>query len=358
MGSANAPIYPNADGHGYYRSEYEQSLRDQLGKQLESGLHPAERISMLGDEWALMRVGRISIGKYLDLVTTLKGERLRQVWKEPLDNIDYIHDELANDQERDLFRQFVRNLLKPVYNGLESSTDPEEKALRADIFYRLGIVGRDPDVMAEAKQIAQKVLQDPTSADPLYAGPALEIAASEELDLSKEESFRGFRGNERFFNAIAKALKNTSDQSLRHRYMNALTRFEKPELEEKALELGVSGAIPNQDSTAYLASFLRYPETRATAWKFLQTHWPDVQKTFTTSSGGILVQRAGSFCDPDAASRVSIFFKIHPIPASARTLRQTLERINSCVDLKKIQETDLLNWLVEHNNAQPASSAK
>jgi len=358
VGSAKAPIYPNADGHGYYRSEYEQSLRDQLGKQLETGLHPAERISMLGDEWALMRVGRISIGHYLDLVSTLKGERLRQVWQEALDSIDYIHDELISDQERDLFRQFVRNLLKPVYNALANSTELEEKALRADIFYRLGIVGRDPDVMAEAKQIAQKVLQDPTSADPLYAGPALEIAASEELDLKKEESFRGFKGNERFFNTIAQALKKTSDQELRQRYMNALARFQKPELEEKALELGVSGAIRNQDSTAYIADFLRHQETRATAWKFIQTHWNDVAKTFTTYSGSVVVERSGSFCDPDAASRVSLFFKIHPVPASERTLRQALERINSCVDLKRIQETDLLNWLVEHNNAQSAASAK
>ena len=340
----NPLIFANTHGHGYYRTEYERTLREQLTKQLETGLLPPERISMLGDEWALMRVGRISISTYLDLVSQLKDETLRQVWEAPLDSIDYIHDVLISDEDRDHFRQFVRDLLKPVYAQLANSTDPEQKALRADIFARLGIIGRDPDVLAEAREIAQKVLQDPGAADPLLAGPALEIAASQ--------------GSQRFFNRIAQALKNTSDQTLRRRYMDALSRFENPELAEKALELGVSGVIRNQDSTAYIGRFLRYPATRQIAWKFIQTHWSDVERTFTTSSGGSLIRDAGEFCDPDAASRVSMFFKVHPVPASERTLRQSVERISSCVDLRKLQGIDLQTWLVEHGNRQSAMAGK
>jgi aminopeptidase N len=344
IGSAKAPVFSNADGHGYYRSEFDQGLRHQLSKQLETGLHPAERISMLGDEWALMRVGRISIGNYLDLVTELRGERLRQVWQGPLENLDYIHDELIGDQDREHFRQFVRNLLKPLYTQLANTTDPEEKALRADVFSRLGLIGRDPDVMAEAMQIAQRVLQNPESADPLYAGAALEIAATQ--------------GDVKLFNQIAGALKATDDQILRHRYMEALNHFEKPELEGKALELGVSGVIRNQDSTAYIARFLRYPETRAPAWKFIQAQWDQVTKTFTTSSGSDLVREAGRFCDTDAASHVSAFFKVHPVPASERALRQSLERINSCIDLRKMQDTNLESWLVDHASSQSVAGGR
>jgi aminopeptidase N len=268
----------------------------------------------------------------------LKGERLRPVWEGPLDNIDYIHEELVSDQQRDHLRKFIRTLMKPVYAQLANTSDPEEKALRADLFQRLGLIGRDPDVMNEAKQIAQKVLQDPTSADPLYAGPALEIAATQ--------------GDEKLFQQISDALKNTTDQTLRHRYMNALNHFERPELTEKALELGVSGAIRNQDSTGYLSRFLIDPATRATAWKFVQTRWDDVAKTFTMSSGAALVYSSGRFCDADAASRVGGFFKVHTVPSSERALRQTVERINSCVDLRKMQDMNLQSWLAEHGNAQ------
>lgn len=340
--SGNAPIVANADGHGYYRTEYEPSLRDRLSKQLETGLNPSERIFMLGDEWALMRVGRLSISNYLDLAAELKGERLRPVWGEVLSSLEYINDKLLNDQDREQFRQFVRNLLRPAYAQLANAQDAEEKSLRADLFETLGIIGHDPQVLAEAREIALKVLQDPASVDSLRAGPALEIAATQ--------------GDEALLNQIAEKLKGTTDQILRRRYMGALAHFEKPELVQKALALGVSGAIRNQDSTGYISEFLRNPETRSEGWKFVQTHWNEVEETFTASSGSSLVASAGQFCGADDAANVSAFFKVHEVPSSERTLRQAVERINSCTELKKLQQANLQTWLVDHSSGQVASS--
>ena len=337
---ATTTIFADANGHGYYRTEYEPSLREQLTKRLEDGLDPAERISILGDEWALMRVGRLSISNYLDVVAQLKQERQRKVWTSVLLNLGYIEDKLVSDQDREQFRQFVRNLLKPAYIALANTVDPEEKALRSDLFVTLGMVGQAPDVLAEARSITQKMLENPDSVDPLLGRYAMSIAA--------------MQGDEALFNQIVAKLKGTTDQILLERYMAALASFEKPDLVQKAMQLGVSGAIPNQDSTRYLSFFLRNPEARTTAWKFVQTHWPEVEKTFTTSSGASLVFGSGEFCDADAASNVNAFFKVHPVPASARALRQTIERINSCADLKKLQGANLQSWLVEHSGSQAA----
>ncbi|HVH87452.1 MAG TPA: M1 family metallopeptidase, partial [Terriglobales bacterium] len=340
--SANAPAFANVDGRGYYRTEYEHGLRDRLTKVLESELHPAERISLLGDEWALVHVGRLSISNYLDTAMQLKGERQRQVWAQVLTSIEYINDKLVSDQDREQFRQFVRNLLKPGQSELTNTTDAQERALRADLFKVLGIVGRDPEVLVQAHDLAQKALQDPVAVDPLMAREAMQIAATQ--------------GDETLFNQLVERLKGSSDQVLRRRYMDALAHFEKPELVQKALELGISDAIRNQDSTSYISEFLRNPETRQQAWKFIQSHWTDVEKTFTTSSGSELVSGAGQFCNADSASNVSAFFKVHTVPASERTLRQAVERINSCVELKKMQESNLQSWLVDHSSLQTAGA--
>src|SRR5581483_268742 len=115
--SEPTPVFANDNGRGYYRTEYDASLRDKLAQGLESGLNPAERISMLGDEWALVHVGRLSISHYLDLAAHLKNERQRQVWHEVLSNLEYINDKLISDQDREQFRQFVRTLLKPPYSA-------------------------------------------------------------------------------------------------------------------------------------------------------------------------------------------------------------------------------------------------
>jgi len=337
----NLPIFANSDGYGFYRTEYEPALREQLAKNLETGLSPADRISMLSDQWALMRVGRISISNYLDLISQLKGERLRQVWGEVLDNLEYIDDKLVAPADRESFRQIVRNLLRAPYAALADTHDGEEKALRADLFQLLGLVGRDPKVIAEAGQLAERVLADPGSVDPLLIGPALEIAATQ--------------GDQAFYQQLVEKLKSSTDQVMRSRYMYALARFEKPELTRQALALGISGAIRNQDSTGYISDFLRNPYTRTEAWKFVQGHWSDVEKTFTTSSGFALVSSAGDFCDADAASNVSAFFKVHTVPATERTLRQAVERINACADLKKMQGSNLQGWLATHNSAAPGA---
>jgi aminopeptidase N len=340
--SANVPVFANADGHGYYRTEYEQALREQLTKNLETGLNPAERISMLSDDWALMRVGRISISNSLDLISQLKGDRVRQVWAEVLTNLKYVDDKLVVASDREAFHQFVRNLLNQPYAALAETKDPEEKALRADLFSVRGIVGGDPAVLAESRQLAQKALDDPGSVDPLLIGPAMEIAATQ--------------GDDSLYAQIVQKLKGTTDQIMRNRYMDALAHFEKPELTRQALALGVSGAIRNQDSTEYISAFLRNPYTRMEGWKFVQTHWNDVEKTFTASSGKELVYGAGSFCDADAASNVSAFFKVHTVPSSERTLRQSLERINACADLKKMQGSNLQSWLATHSSGTGAGN--
>ena len=338
----NVPVFANADGHGYYRTEYEQALREQLSKTLESGLNPADRISMLNDQWALMRVGRISISNYLDLISQLKAERLRQVWADVLSNLEYIDNQLVAPNDRESLQQLLRSALRPAYAGLAGTQDAKEKALRADLFYMLGLVGRDPQVIAEARKIANDALVDHVSVDPLLIGPALQIAASQ--------------GDQTLFDQMVQKLKGTTDQIMRSRYMEALSNFEKPELTRQALALGVSGAIRNQDSTGYISRFLRNPYTRTEAWKFIQSHWNDVEKTFTMSSGASLVASAGYFCDAEAAANVSAFFKVHTVPASERTLRQSVERINTCADLKKMQGSNLQGWLATHSSGTGAGN--
>jgi aminopeptidase N/puromycin-sensitive aminopeptidase len=342
--SANVPIFANAGGHGYYRTEYDQQTHDKLTKEIEQGLSPAERIVLLGDDWALMRVGRLPISKYLDTISQLKGERHRQVWGEVLDSLNYIGDKLVTDRERPRFEQFVRDLLNPAYAELsqKAGNDPEAKALRADLFRVLGLLGKDPKILAEARQITEKYLQAPDSVDPQLAREALPIAASQ--------------GDEKLFQEISDKLKNTNDQILRGRYMDALAHFEKPELVKRAMELGISGEIRNQDSTGYLSNFLRNPATRDQAWKFIQSNWKEVAATFTTSSGSYLVSSTGQFCDADAATRVKDFFATHTVPASERALRQAVERIKSCADLKSLQQTNLQSWLFDHVNVPPQAT--
>jgi aminopeptidase N/puromycin-sensitive aminopeptidase len=70
-----------------------------------------------------------------------------------------------------------------------------------------------------------------------------------------------------------------------------------------------------------------------------------VQPEVTTDLGSLLVSYAGSFCATEAHDDVKSFFASHPVPASNVSLKHALENIDSCVELRRLQEPNLKTWL-------------
>ena len=64
----------NAGGVGYYLTEYEPSAVMELAKRTPP-LTATEKVSLLGDEWRMVRSGRHDVGVYLDLAAALASER-------------------------------------------------------------------------------------------------------------------------------------------------------------------------------------------------------------------------------------------------------------------------------------------
>jgi len=74
----------------------------------------------------------------------------------------------------------VRKNFKPAYEKLGKPSDsdsPETRELRATLFGTLGNLGKDPEVIAEAKELAEKYLADPSSVEPTLAQTATGVAA-------------------------------------------------------------------------------------------------------------------------------------------------------------------------------------
>ena len=68
-------------------------------------------------------------------------------------------------------------------------------------------------------------------------------------------------------------------------------------------------------------------------------------KLFVAEGDTYLVSSLSAFCDASASADIKSFFSTHKLPTAARTLAQTLERINSCAALKDKQSAELGEWL-------------
>jgi aminopeptidase N len=334
---SNSLFFANAGGKGYYRSAYPPSVYAALVAAVESRLTPSERISLIGDEWAQVRANTAGVGQYLDLVTAVKGDPNEQVLSDALSGVNTIATRIASTpEERDALGEWIRKTFAPEYAKLGPPSPGDSvntRELRAALFDVLGYFGNDPAVIAQAREITQKYLADPSEVEPTLGQTAAFLAAR--------------NGNAALFDSLQHLYETTTNPEFQDGALRLQARFRDPALVERALDYAVSGKVRNQDAAIQFAIALGDDETRGLAWNYIQTHWEKVQAQLTTDMGAILVGSTGSFCTEAGREDVKTFFSTHKVAASDRALKHAVERIDGCIELRSLQEPKLKEWLAK-----------
>jgi aminopeptidase N/puromycin-sensitive aminopeptidase len=332
-------FFANAEGNGYYRSAYPPSIYAALVANVETRLTPAERIRLIGDEWAQVRANKATVGDYLNLVTAVKSDSSSEVVGSALAGVYTIYERVAaTPEEKTALSAWIRNSFSPEYArlGVPSENDSANtREMRSQLFNLLGYFGKDPAVIAQANQIAQKYLSDPASVDATLGQTALSIAAR--------------NGDAALFNKLQSISETSTNPEFQVGALRLLAEFEDPALVQRSLDYAASGKVRNQDAAIQFAIALQIPATRDPAWKYIQSHWEKVQAQLTTEMGGVLVGSTGGFCSADARDDVKNFFSTHKVASSDIALRHALERIDGCIELRSLQEPNLKQWIA----AQP-----
>ena len=339
QGSLKTPSAPfffaDAGGKGYYRSSYSADVYGQIVQHVQDGLTPIERIALLGDQWAQVRAGKVSVGAYLDLATAVKDDSNAAVVETALGAVNIISSQIASTpEERETLAAWVRRNFKPAYErlGAPSAEDsPAKRELRAALLQAVGGVGNDPDVIAQAKTIAAKYLQDQASVDATLADPALDIAAA--------------NGTASFFDQLQKITESSSNPDLQESSLHLLAFFNDPALERRAFDYAVSGKVRNQDSPLFFTTMLHGAHTRELAWQLIQQNWDKVNAQMTTMMGAYLVSGSGSFCSAERRDEVVSFYTTHKVHAAERALLRARDQMNDCIELRSAQEPNLKEWI-------------
>ncbi len=333
--SASPPFFANAGGTGYYRTSYANSDRLALAAHAESDLTPVERISLLGDTWALAHANRLDVSNYLDLAAALKADSNAEVVSSAAGKIATIADQIASTKdERNELAAWIRRNYGPEYAklGAPSTGDsPNTLELRTHLLDLLVTQGNDADLKAQAHRIAEKFLDDPSAVDPTLSHAALEAAAA--------------NGDAALFDRLQKVYETSADPALQEGALRLLVQFHEPALLERGLEYSVSDKVRNQDTALQLRRGLQSPQNRDQVWQFIKSHWDAVEADLTTDLGAYLVSATGNFCTDAARNDVKTFFATHPVPASDMALKHALESIDGCVELRRLQEPNLNAWL-------------
>jgi len=328
--------FVNGGAQGYFRTAYSPELLRAIAPDIQTHLTPPERLSLAGDEWALVRAGQHTVADFLSLAAGFGQERVVGVLDKVSEPLGFIHDYLTTDRTRPGVERFVQNLFEPLFrelgiNGTGDEPD-DRRALRASVIGLLGSTANDRDVAAQARHLLDQVLAGRAMLDPTAAAAVVRVAAE--------------HGDAGLFDQLMAAAKRAESPAEHYRYLYALGDFTDPALVQRGLEYALSSELRSQDTATYLYRFLANPDTNARAWAFVKQHWSTLAPKFSIALGDVTVVRAlQSFCDVKSRDDIRSFLASHKLPAASRSIDQTLERINSCVAMKDKQAPSLQSWL-------------
>jgi aminopeptidase N len=338
LDSCPAPVVANADARGYYRVVNTPGMLRRLAADIPS-LTPAERIALVDDEWALVLDGRHEIGSFMDVAAGFKGEKTAAVVATLVTSLATVGDYLTTPASRPAYNAWVSSLLRPALEQVgwapaASDTD-DTRAVRASLVSALGKTADDPAVVAKARSLVVQELTTPGTTEPTLLNAVVRVAAR--------------HGDAALYDKYLARSKAASDPEEHYRYLYALAEFSDPALVQKTMNLIIGPEVRSQDAKLFLANLLSNPTAQKQAWPLLRTRWSEVQKKAVQFGGNTVVIAAlGTFCDTGTRREVRQFYTAHKVPDAARTLEQSLERIDECAALAATQPAKLADWINAH----------
>ena len=329
-------VFANADSRGYYFTDYTADTVGRIAKNPAS-LNQAERISLLGDEWWMVRAGRHDIDQYLDLAAAMASDETPAILDTIANRLDTIGDDIADATEKLRYQAWIRDHFGPVLSSLglpgPVGDSDDRQSRRGTLLVLLGIVGNDPAVQSTARDLAARYIANPSAIPPTLATTVLHVAA--------------VGGDATLYQRYLEQLRTPGVQPEQYyRYFNAMAWFSDPSLVTRTLEFATSPDVRSQDASTLIGLLLVHPWSSNQAWEFTKERWPVLLKTLNIFQAiPDIVGSFGSFCSASRADDVKAFLAKNSVPAVARAAQQAIERIDSCVALDMRQSKPFAAWL-------------
>jgi aminopeptidase N len=252
-------------------------------------------------------------------------------------SLAFTHHNVVQMNDVASFEDWIRRRFAPELMTLGlpgNASDPDDRqARRATLFSLVGVTGNSADVQRQARELALKYIDDPSSLPGTLASTVLHVAA--------------VGGDAMLYDRYMAQLPRLSDKPEEYyRFLNALTSFRDPALVQRTLQFAISPDVRTQDTSTLIGGLIGQPWSRDAAWAFVKANWDTLTKLLGVFQGiPRIAGSVGAFCSREKKAEVEQFFKEHPVPAADRTLRQAFERIDNCAAVKERQSAPASTWL-------------
>jgi len=330
-------VFANSGATGFYRVAYDPATLAALGRHLGQ-LAPSERISLLSDEWALVRAAEREIAPFLDLSGRFGGEEDYAVLDEIVGRLAVVEYRLVDDPDRPALQRHVGGLFRQqlVATGWDAAPDETDavRLRRAAAVRALGLVAREPAVVAEARERLDRWIAGDRSALEQNLHEAAVAMTARHGDAARFDAFRALFASE-------------TDPTFRRRYLLALAAFEDPALAARGVELAFTDEVPLQDTASFVGAVLSNRSAREMGWARLRSDWERLHARLAAAPMLMrrVVEAIGTLIERRHLEEAEAFLAAHPLEEARQAIAQTLERLRQDVELRERTQPAIGRWL-------------
>jgi alanyl aminopeptidase len=299
----------------------------------------AEQAGLFGELDNLARAGNLQLSESLKLAAMLKDEPKRQIMDAALTfavvRIDFLPENLRPKYivyVRDNFGARARKLGWIPKPG-ESEDD---RLLRPSLVGFVARDGEDPELIAGAKELAEKWLATRQALPAEMFGTIFNVAAR--------------NGDAALYERILAAAKTEKDEFFQQTLVGALGSFRTKELAQRDMKLLMDGVFDMRIAASLLFGPMSTPELAGIPLGLVESNYDAIVAKLPSSAGfdfaAFLPETAGRGCSAEEARAAQDFFgpRMAKVNGGPRNLAQLLETIRLCEARKKIQQPDLVQF--------------
>ncbi len=326
----------NAGDKGFYRVQYAPALFAPLAARVET-LDPADRIGLLGDTWALAKVGRVPVSSFLNLADNTRTDTDLAVNSQTFGSLYEIYGLERGLPGRAAFAAYLRGVLAPRFATIGWDARPNESSdttlLRSSLIGELGALG-DSNVIAEARKRFAAYVKDRNSLPANLIGPTLGIVAR--------------YADQPTYNQLLTLAQTTPDYRQKVRFYAALSGALDPKLAQQTLDLTLSPQLATvpQAGLRLIEGVAFGAEQPDLALAFFQKHQDALLANQDALAKVFAVPALYSaFSDNTHADALVAYAKANLPPDAAPQIAKTVSRIRAAAALKARLLPDVDKWV-------------
>jgi alanyl aminopeptidase len=321
-------VLPNAGYAGYYRLQLDPAWRAKLARAAK--LDDAEKVGLLGDTDALVEGGAISQAEGLQLAARHAGAREHHVLAAAI-KLATVREDFLAGRLGPAYQSWVRKTFGPHARALgfrpKPAEDDEVQLARPKLTEFVALRGEDPQLIAEARKLAEAWLARPRSIASEMVAPVLMTA--------------GRFGGRDFHQALEQRLDRTQDTEVRDWILGGLSGTRVPELLDANVALATSGRLnPKEIGKVLLGSKYREIEPpldstlgRARTLAGVDRSWDTLVTLLPRGGLSRFFALASQSCSQDERAEAERVFgpRVKSVLGGPRRFAISLERLDLCM---------------------------